>query len=1050
MANNRRRSTTSRPRSRRASAPRQTPATIPANTAFELSDAEIERALQTGAYAGLLEDYFGAELYAELRQLKRDAAARSVRGGPKVLLLPGIMGSKIGRDRKLNPFDDVVWVDPLGIARGHLARIALPDNGRWRAIGVMLMAYLKLKLRLQREGYDADFYPFDWRKSIAELGNELKAKLAKMGDDTSLVAHSMGGLVARAAIAKGAKFKKLVMLGTPNHGSFAPVLALRAAYPVVRKIGWLDQKHTAEELARDVFSSFPGLTQMLPFQGHFDAVDLYERSNWPEADQGYAPRKEILRAAPQVQQSLAAGDERMFMIAGVDQKTVVGIRLPEDGTKAFHYELSAEGDGTVPLQWARLAGVRATYYVAESHGSLPNNSIVGHAVIDLLERDTTSRLVDTYERPVERRAVEVVPESQLRVEPYEGTRGSALSQRELRELVDEVASPNAHEIPEPALAAAPARVTGAVPAAGFDHMFERVRVGRNNYHRIDLRFAYGSITEADTRAIVLGLFRDVAPGGAAAAVDARMDGAITDLYRRRMFSANVGEVFMLPTGRHQLVTDFVAFVGLGPFDQFTDDVLQTASENTIRTLISARIEEFSTVLYGGGSGETPASALSNMLTGFLRGLTDADRDHHFRRIVICERDRDRYLASKEELYRLSSTALCENVELTFDETVLRAEPVLAAPSATRAVRREQSVYLIVRQERETKGTIDIRSSVLTAGSKAAVITGVHTVNTSKLEQVRKRIVEQASVDFTKNGKQLASLILNQQVLAVMPAFRKHPLVVVHDASTSRIPWETLAFGDGRNTWHPAAEAGMSHRYAAENLSVAKWQEERVQDNVLSVLLVVNPTEDLAGAEAEGALVRELLAQASGVRMKELRHGAATRQALLTEFGSGAYDIIHYAGHAEFDDQRPARSGVVCANDVRLTGADLASISRLPTLVFFNACESARVRGRRSGRKPAKKGGHRPARSRTAEMVNNVGLAEAFMRGGVANFLGTYWPVGDAAAESFARTFYTDILAGETLGTALVHGRSVVRAKRSPDWADYIFYGNADFVLKDAI
>lgn len=1051
MANNRRRSPTKRARTRRAAATPPAPTTIRSNTAFELSDDEVERALQTGAYSGLLEDYFGPELYTDLRQLKRDAAARSVRGGPKVLLLPGIMGSKIGRDRKLNPFDDVVWLDPLGIARGHLSQIALPDNGRWKAIGVMLIAYLKLKLRLQREGYDADFYPFDWRKSIADLGDELKAKLAKMGDNTSLVAHSMGGLVARAAIRKGAKFKKLVMLGTPNHGSFAPVLALRAAYPVVRKVGWLDRKHTAEELARDVFSTFPGLTQMLPFQGHFDAVDLYDVDTWPEANKGYAPRKEILREASKVQQSLAPGDERMFMIAGVDQKTVVGIRLPEDGSKEFHYEMSPEGDGTVPLQLARLPGVRATYYISESHGSMPNNAIVGNAVADLLERDTTNVLTDAYERPAERRSIEVVSESRLRVEPYEGTRGGALSQRELRELAEEVASPNSHEGLEPTTIVQSARVTSGVPPAGFDHMFERVRVGRNNYHRIDLRFAYGSITEADTRAIVLGLFRDVAPGGAAAAVDARMAGAITDMYRRRLFAANVGEVFMLPTGRHQLVTDFVTFVGLGPFDQFTDDVLQTASENIIRTLITARIEEFSTVLYGGGSGETPASALTNMLIGFLRGLTDADHDHHFRRIVICERDRDRYLAIKEELYRLSSTSLCENVELTFDEAVLREEPLLAAPT-TRIVRREQPVYLIVRLEGDDQGELDIRSSVLTAGAKAAVITGVHSVNAKKLEQVRKRIVEQASADFTKTGKELASLILNEQVLSVMPNFRKHPLVVVHDAAASRIPWETLAFGEGRDAWHPAAEQGMAHRYAAESLSVAKWLEERVQDNVLSVLLVVNPTEDLDGAEAEGELLRQLLAQAPGVRLKELRHGDATRQALLSEFSSGNYDIIHYAGHAEFDDARPARSGVVCANDVRLTGADLASISRLPTLVFFNACESARVRGRRGSRKSAKQSGRkqRATRTRTQEMVNNVGLAEAFMRGGVANFLGTYWPVGDAAAESFARTFYTDILAGKTLGEALVHGRSVVRAQRSPDWADYIFYGNADFVLKDAV
>jgi CHAT domain-containing protein len=383
------------------------------------------------------------------------------------------------------------------------------------------------------------------------------------------------------------------------------------------------------------------------------------------------------------------------------------------------------------------------------------------------------------------------------------------------------------------------------------------------------------------------------------------------------------------------------------------------------------------------------------------------------------------------------------VELTFDETVLREEPIIAATPAMRAPRREQAVYLIVRQERSAKGEIDIRSSLLTAGAKAAVITGVHTVSAAKLEAARKRIMSQTSSDFSKNGKELAALLLNEQVMTVLPTYKKHPLVVVHDGPTSRYPWETIGFANGRDTWFPAADQGISHRYAAENLSVAKWLEERVEDNVLSVLLVVNPTEDLEGAEIEGDMVRSVLGKQSGVRITELRNGAATRQAVLAEFGSGKYDILHYAGHAEFDEDRPARSGIVCANEVRLTGADLASISRLPALVFFNACESARVRGGR-GRKRAKA----PAgKSRDRHLEDNVGLAEAFMRGGVANFLGTYWPVGDAAAEAFARSFYDDILAGRTIGEALTNGRAIVKKKRSPDWANYIFYGNTDFVLK---
>jgi CHAT domain-containing protein len=75
------------------------------------------------------------------------------------------------------------------------------------------------------------------------------------------------------------------------------------------------------------------------------------------------------------------------------------------------------------------------------------------------------------------------------------------------------------------------------------------------------------------------------------------------------------------------------------------------------------------------------------------------------------------------------------------------------------------------------------------------------------------------------------------------------------------------------------------------------------------------------------------------------------------------------------------------------------------------------------------------------------FAEAFLRGGIANYIGTYWPVGDDAALTFAQTFYPLLLAGKPLGGALLAGRSKVRETGSADWADYIFYGDPAFVLK---
>jgi CHAT domain-containing protein len=74
----------------------------------------------------------------------------------------------------------------------------------------------------------------------------------------------------------------------------------------------------------------------------------------------------------------------------------------------------------------------------------------------------------------------------------------------------------------------------------------------------------------------------------------------------------------------------------------------------------------------------------------------------------------------------------------------------------------------------------------------------------------------------------------------------------------------------------------------------------------------------------------------------------------------------------------------------------------------------------------------------------IGFAESFLAGGVANYLGTYWPVNDAAAEIFAGTFYGALLQGEGLGAALLNGRKALLDASFGDWANYVLYGDPDF------
>ncbi|MEJ2169344.1 MAG: CHAT domain-containing protein [Desulfobacterales bacterium] len=551
---------------------------------------------------------------------------------------------------------------------------------------------------------------------------------------------------------------------------------------------------------------------------------------------------------------------------------------------------------------------------------------------------------------------------------------------------------------------------------------------------MDIKLACGSITEVDARAYVLGLFRGVEPSGPAAALNRVLEGLITEFTTRRMLTGNVGEVFLIPTGRYPVRADMVLFAGMGAFDRFTDEAQQLCAENCIRTFIRSRIDEFATVLLGAGSVRDTAKSLENILIGFFRGLKDADQDGRFRRITICEFDRTRFLEIKRELFRLSSTRLFDDVEVTIDEEILPA-PVEPAAAPRLAAAGPDPIYLIVRQAQPAAASVEFHSSVLTSEEKATVVTGVNEVALQDLEALLKQL-DDDDLDLQKLstlGEQLAQMILHPLVLAVLPKMKNRQMVVVHDAPSSQIPWETIQI-DG---WFPAVDVGLSRRYMADDLSVAKWLEKRKYGRTLDLLLVVNPTGDLTGAEREGDRIQQLLSAHPWVKIRELRGPAATKETLLKAFNAGDYDVVHYAGHAEFVPYQPERSGIRCYGHQVLSGAELAALGNLPGLVFFNACESARVRGRaKSNRDGVIK-----------RIQQNVGLAEAFMRGGVANYVGTYWPVGDDAAKTFADAFYPALINGRSISQALLEARIAVRKERSADWADYIHYGSPNFILK---
>jgi CHAT domain-containing protein len=417
-------------------------------------------------------------------------------------------------------------------------------------------------------------------------------------------------------------------------------------------------------------------------------------------------------------------------------------------------------------------------------------------------------------------------------------------------------------------------------------------------------------------------------------------------------------------------------------------------------------------------------------------LKDTDPRNRFRGITLCESDATRFAEMKSELYRLAGTALFEDVELTLDEIEL---PPAERPAPRALARVPEPVYAIVRQEGETGGRCHYRVSLLGSGMKAAVVTAAQEVDAAKLQGLLGRFdqaVASGEKELEAFGRQFADLLLPAEIRNVLETMKERHLVVVHDGPAARVPWETLTVRD----WTAALAGGLSRRYLADNLPIATWLEERRAEPTMRLLLVVNPLGDLTGAESEGSYILQLAGATAGIEVTRLRQKEATKAAILAALRTGRYDCVHYAGHAFFDPQGPSRSGLVCAGREILSGADLVSISNLPLLVFFNACEAGRVRG---GRRPA------AAKAPSVQVSQSYGVAEALMRGGIANFMSTYWPVGDAAAETFASTFYKSVLAGTPIGAAVLEGRQAVKQAGERDWADYLLYGNFDFVLKQA-
>ena len=352
------------------------------------SDDEIEALLASGERRRELVAVFGADFYADLASLARMARRIGGARGPRVWLLPGIMGSRLGKPRSNAEPADTLWLDPLDVIGGRLVELACTATPAAQSLGILHFSYLRLKLALTAAGYAVRCFDYDWRAGVEPLGAKFAQCLRQEDRDFHIVAHSMGGLVARAALQAAVlpRLQRLVLLGTPNNGSWATVQALRGTYSVVRRLAQLDRLHDARRLAAEVFHGFQCLYDLLPgaATGEHRWLDL---DAWPSA--GLRPDRQRLKMASQLSAALAAADERCICIVGQGEPTVVAAQVRDQIT----YTVSRAGDGTVATAAAKLDGARC-YFARCNHSQLTRAPEVAHAIADVLRHGETQRLSD--------------------------------------------------------------------------------------------------------------------------------------------------------------------------------------------------------------------------------------------------------------------------------------------------------------------------------------------------------------------------------------------------------------------------------------------------------------------------------------------------------------------------------------------------------------------------------------------------------------------------------------------------------------------------------
>ena len=284
-------------------------------------------------------------------------------------------------------------------------------------------------------------------------------------------------------------------------------------------------------------------------------------------------------------------------------------------------------------------------------------------------------------------------------------------------------------------------------------------------------------------------------------------------------------------------------------------------------------------------------------------------------------------------------------------------------------------------------------------------------------------------DLKKAGQALFDEILTPKAKKALRSTASSDLLLHIDDQLVEVPFEL--FFDGEEFL--CLKFSMGRIVSTRQRSLAAKRKRKVRTS-FKMLIIADPQGNLKEAYKEGIKIRDELGEEEDKIKVNLMSSNVDTQQIKNNIRD--YDVIHYAGHADYNCENSSESGWIMSNK-KWTSFDISKMAGgtpLPSLVFSNACHSGRTDNWH-----VKEGFEKKI----------FGLANAFLLSGVRHYIGTFWEILDSPGSAFAVEFYKALSKNVSVGEAVRTARKKLIDQFGEGniiWASYMLYGDPTYKI----